>query len=160
MQYENEFLSRSRQIQASPHEVFELLRHPERHHETEPGDWVRAAIDPEPISQVGQIFAVHMYAEGAGGPYIMHNTVTVFEPDQVIAWDPGQPDEQGVVRPGGWRWRYELTPAEGGTTVTLIYDWSAVSAEIRELFGGFPVVDEDFLDRSLAALERAVLSED
>ncbi len=38
----------------------------------------------------------------------------------------------------------------------LTYDWSNTTQEVRDFFGGFPVVEPEFLDDSLASLERAV----
>lgn len=154
--YPDERFSRSRTIPAPASAIFAVLADPSRHQETEPGDWVRTAFDPEPITEVGQIFGMNMYGEGAGGDYQMHNTVTTFDPERSIAWEPGQPDETGTVIPGGWRWRYDLEEVETGTEVRLTYDWSATTQETRDFFGGFPVVGPEFLDESLATLERAV----
>ena len=75
----------TRTIAASPAEIFAVLSDPSRHKDTEPGDWVRDAIDTEPITGTGQIFAVNMFLERLGGPYVMHNLVTVFEQDRTIA---------------------------------------------------------------------------
>lgn len=148
-------LVRSRTIPASPEAVFSVLSDPTQHPDTEPTDWVRAALDPAPITEVGQIFGMEMFHVGAGGRYEIHNRVIAFEPGRTIAWQPGQfeGDNWGS---GGWRWRYDLTPADDGTEVTLTYDWSQVSPETREQFGGFPVVPAEFLDESLAALDRHV----
>ena len=51
----------TRTISASPAQVFAVLADPARHCDTEPGDWVRDAIDPEPITGTGQIFAVNVF---------------------------------------------------------------------------------------------------
>ncbi len=87
----DERFSRTRTIPASASAIFAVLADPSRHRETEPGDWVRTAIDPEPLTEVGQIFGMNMHAEGTGDDYRMHSTVTVFDPDRAIAWDPGSP---------------------------------------------------------------------
>lgn len=157
--YPGDQISRSRTIAVPPSEIFTLLSDPTRHQETEPGDWVRSAIDPEPITTIGQVFGMNMYAELAGGDYQMHNTVTTIDPGRAIAWDPGQLDETGAAVPGGWRWRYDLAEVDGGTEVTLTYDWAQASQETREFFGGFPAFPPEFLERSLESLERAVTSE-
>ena len=65
----------TRTIPASPAAVFAVLADPTRHKDTEPGDWVRDAIDTEPITASGQMFAVNMFLEQAGGHYVMHNLV-------------------------------------------------------------------------------------
>ena len=70
---------RSRTIHATASEIFALLADPARHHETEAGDWVRDAIDPEPITGVGEIFTVNMYLEPFGGDYVMNGSVELLE---------------------------------------------------------------------------------
>lgn len=147
---------RTRTIDAQPATVFALLSDPARHHETEPGDWVRGAIEPKPITEVGQVFGMQMYATGAGGEYVMHNRVTAFDQDRTIGWEPGQYDESGTLGTGGWWWRYDLAAQDQRTAVTLTYDWSAVPQQLREQLGGFPVFTPEFLDESLAALDRAI----
>lgn len=119
---------------------------------------MRSAIEPEPITGTGQIFAMNMHFDQPGGDYRIDNTVTIFERDQAIGWDPGQIDETGTVVPGGWRWRYDLDETEDHTTVTLTYDWSDTTEQVRELFGGFPVVGPEYLERSLQSLEQAAAS--
>src|SRR5699024_5103079 len=59
----------ARTIAAAPPEVFALLTDPARHHETEPTDWVRGALepDPAPVTEVGQVFGIEMFHENAGG---------------------------------------------------------------------------------------------
>lgn len=154
--YPNEHIVRTRTIDASSDAIFAVLADPTRHRDTEPTDWVRDAIDAQPITATGQIFSMNMHFDDENGDYRIDNTVTTFEPDHAIAWDPGQADEDGHVEPGGWRWRYDLEGTESGTEVTLTYDWSRTTQEIREAFGGFPVVSPEYLDRSLQALEQAV----
>ena len=60
--------------------------------------------------------------------------------------------------PGGWFWRYDLTPNGDRTDVTLTYDWSATPQDFRDQVGGMPVFPEDYLAASLATLERSVTS--
>jgi len=81
--------------------------------------------------------------------------VTEFEEDRTIAWMPGQLDEAGRHGPGGWWWRYDLTPNGANTDVTLTYDWSGTSQEFRDAVG-VPVFGEDFIEASLATLDRTV----
>jgi hypothetical protein len=145
----------TRTIPASPAAVFAVLADPTRHKDTEPGDWVRDAIDTEPITASGQMFAVNMFLEQAGGHYVMHNLVTEFEKDRTIGWLPGQFDESGRHSPGGWFWRYDLAPNGAHTDVTLTYDWSGTTQQFRDQVG-VPVFGEQFIDESLAALARAV----
>ncbi|MDT5212515.1 MAG: hypothetical protein QOK18_754 [Mycobacterium sp.] len=145
----------TRTIAATPAEIFAVLADPTRHKDTEPGDWVRDAVDPDPITGAGQMFAMNMYLEQIGGDYVMHNLVTDFEPNRTIAWLPGQLDESGQHEPGGWTWRYDLAPSGSSTDVRLTYDWSGTVQAFRDTIG-VPVFDADFIEASLATLDRTV----
>ena len=148
----------TRTIAATPAEIFAVLSDPSRHKDTEPGDWVRDAIDTEPIIRTGQIFAMNMFLERIGGPYVVHNLVTVFDRDRAIGWAPGVLEDAGDHRPGGWTWRYDLVPNGAGTDVTLTYDWSATPQKFRDEVGNPPPFEKQFLEDSLAALDRTVTS--
>ena len=147
-----ESISARRTVDAPADRIFALLAEPAKHQEIEPTDWVRDAVDPKPLTAVGDVFAMNMFHVGQGGDYRMHNQVTVFDRDHAIAWTPGQADKSGTVRYGGWQWRYDLEPTDAGSTdVTLEYDWSGATKEVRE-FVQFPAVHEDYLAKSLAQL--------
>lgn len=146
----------SHRIDAPAGKVFALLADPTRHHETEPSDWVRNAIDTEPITAVGQVFGMNMYLDAIGGAYTMHNRVIALEPDRVIAWAPGQYTDDGRLEPGGWTWRYDLVPDGDGTDVTLTYDWSETPQSFRDSVSKMPPFTASFLDKSLASLAGAV----
>ena len=146
----------TRTIAAPPATVFALLADPTRHQDTEPNDWVLDAVDTTPITEAGQMFAVNMYMDKAGGHYVMHNLVTEFVPERTIAWLPGQLTEAGDHDPGGWVWRYDLAPSGAGTDVTITYDWSGTPQQLRDEIGGLPPFPESFLGQSLDALERAL----
>ena len=126
--------------------IFAVLANPSRHKDTEPSDWVRDAVDDNPITSTGQIFAMNMYLDKAGGDYITYNLVTEFEPDRTIAWKTGSLDESGQHNPGGWFWRYDLAPNGADTDVTLTYDWTDTSQEFRDQVGGMPLFGEDFIE--------------
>ena len=146
----------TRTIDATPPEIFAILSDPSRHQDTEPTDWVRDAIDTEPITCTGQIFAMNMFLIQAGGPYVTHNLVTTFEQDRAIAWSPGLLDGGGNHRPGGWTWRYDLTPNGASTDVTLTYDWSGTPQSFRDEVGVMPPFGVQFIEDSLDALGRCV----
>lgn len=146
----------TRTISAAPTAIFAILADPARHCDTEPTDWVRDAVTPEPITGVGQIFTMNMYLEAAGGDYVTHNLVTEFDKDHVITWMPGRLDDAGNHAAGGWFWRYELHPNGNHTDVTLTYDWTDTPQEFREQIGGMPPFAEDYLSSSLANVERSV----
>ncbi|MDR3661110.1 MAG: ATPase [Mycobacterium sp.] len=146
----------TRTIAATPAAVFALLANPARHKETEPGDWVRDAVDSTPITGAGQIFAMNMYFDRAGGDYVTQNLVTDFEQDKTIGWSTGSLTESGEHNPGGWWWRYDLAPNGTDTDVTLTYDWTGTPQAVRDQVGGMPPFDVTFIEQSLAALDRAV----
>lgn len=143
-------------IAARPDEIFAVLADPTRHHDTEPGDWVRDAKDAAPITGTGQIFAMNMFLTQAGGDYITYNLVNVFDKDRAIGWMPSQLDDAGNHAPDGWSWRYDLAPHADRTDVTLTYDWSGTSQDFRERVGAMPIFPEDYLAASLATLERHI----
>lgn len=146
----------TRTIAAAPAEIFAVLADPSRHQDTEPTDWVRDPVDPAPITGAGQMFAMNMYLTRAGGDYVTHNLVNVFDENRVIGWMPGVLDDAGNHVPGGWFWRYDLAPNDHRTDVTLTYDWSGTPQHFRERVGEMPIFTEDYLVASLAALERWV----
>ncbi|MFC7465567.1 SRPBCC family protein [Brachybacterium sp. GCM10030252] len=147
-----------RVVKAPPGEVFALLTDPSRHHETEPTDWVRGALDgaPERLTAAGQVFGIEMFHVNAGGRYEMHNLVTLLEPERAIAWEPSQYGADGTLQGGGWIWRYDLEPVAEGTRVSLTYDWSATPPEVAAAIGGMPAVGPDHLEASLASLAETV----
>ena len=146
----------TRTIAAPPAAVFAVLANPARHKDTEPGDWVRDAVDTAPITSTGQVFAMNMYLDQAGGDYVTYNRVTEFEPDTTVGWSTGSLDESGEHVPGGWWWRYDLAPNGDGTDVTLTYDWAGTPQAFRDQIGGMPPFPIGFIEESLAALDRAV----
>jgi Polyketide cyclase / dehydrase and lipid transport len=143
----------TRTIPVAPAQVFAVLADPVRHHDTEPGDWVRESKDTTRITGAGQIFGMNMYLDQAGGHYVTENLVNVFEKDRAIGWMPGVIDDKGNHQPGGWSWRYDLSPNGDGTDVTLTYDWSGTPQAFRDQVGGMPPFPEDYIAASLATLE-------
>jgi hypothetical protein len=148
----------TRTIDASPAQIFAILASPASHQNTEPTDWVRDAVETAPITAAGQVFAMNMFLERAGGHYVVHNVVNVFDHDRAIGWMPGRLDDAGNHDPGGWFWRYDLVPNGEGTDVTLTYDWSGTPQDFRDEVGGMPIFGEDYLGASLATLEGTVTS--
>jgi hypothetical protein len=146
----------TRTIAAGPEQIFTVLADPSRHCNTEPTDWVRDAVDTAPITGTGQMFAMNMYLTRAGGDYVTYNLVNVFDKDRAIGWMPGVLDDAGNHSPGGWSWRYDLTPNGDGTDVTLTYDWSGTPQAFRDRVGEMPIFAEDYLAASLTTLERTV----
>ena len=133
--------------------VFAVLADPAAHAAIDGTGWVKAAGDPAPLTEVGQIFGMDMYHEGhPDGDYKVVNKVEVLDPPNAIAWRTGYRDDDGELKFGGWIWRYDLVPlGPSGCEVTHTYDWSAVPASAREYIT-FPPFGPDHLANSLGHL--------
>lgn len=140
-------------VDAPPRAVFTVLADPNTHKDIDGTGWLREALDPEPLTEVGQIFRIAMYHDNHPDKhYEMANKVIALDPDRVIAWEPGSEAEDGSLQFGGWTWRYDLRSAGGNRTeVTLTYDWSNVPAEMRGPIP-FPPFPVSHLENSLAHL--------
>ncbi len=144
-------------INAPGEAIFAVLVDPANHAAIDGTGWVGDALDSNPLTAAGQIFRMSMYHPNhPDGNYQMANRVRVFDPPRTIAWEPGNEAADGTVTFPGWIWRYDLTLASPtSTTVTLSYDWSAVSDPIREHIG-FPPFPPEHLGNSLAHLAELV----
>jgi hypothetical protein len=82
-----------------------------------------------------------------GVPYVIVNRVVEFEADRLIAWRHFTAN----------RWRYELTPADGGTAVTETFDMSradpVTDAVVR--WAKFPERNRQGITETLARLKQA-----
>lgn len=161
----NDVVSATRIINAPVEAIFAALADPATHAAIDGTGWVRESLDSESLAGVGQIFRMAMYHAGnpdhPDGKYEMANRVEVFDPPHAISWKPGREAGDGTLSFGGWEWRYDLTPdGPSITTVTLSYDWSAISDPIREHFSrqgtGFPPFPPEHLSNSLAHLAELV----
>ena len=144
-------------INAPAEAIFAILADPALHARIDGTGWVRETLDSTPLTAPGQIFRMSMYHPNhPDGSYQMNNRVQVFDPPRAVSWEPGYEDDDGKLRFGGWTWGYELAPAgPSSTSVTLIYDWSAVPDAVREHIG-FPPFPADHLSNSLAHLAELV----
>jgi hypothetical protein len=140
-------------VSASAEAIFAVLADPGTHPAIDGTGWVRAPLDSEPLTGPGQQFRMAMYHPNhPDGHYEMLNLVEVFEPQRAISWRPGYDAGDGIVRYGGWTWRYDLAPVgPDRTEVTLTYDWTDVSEESRRS-GRFPPFPPDHLHNSLQHL--------
>ena len=128
-----------RVIDASPASVFTALANPEVQAAVDGSEMLRGAVDPIPLSAVGDTFAMNMYQPQLG-EYVMENTVFVFEQDRRIGWIPRR---QGM-EPRGTRWSWELDDlSEDRTALTQVYDWSRVTDPEFRAAAGFPRVTEE-----------------
>jgi uncharacterized protein YndB with AHSA1/START domain len=153
----DETVSATTIINAPVEAIFAVLADPARHAAIDGTGWVCESLDSQLLTAAGQVFRMAMYHAGhPDGSYQMANRVQVFDPPRAISWLPGQDSGDGGLRFGGWVWRYDLAPAApSGTTVTLSYDWSAVSDFLRQHIG-FPPFPPDHLANSLAHLAELV----
>ena len=105
---ETRSVSASVTVSASPAEVFDLLRRPERHGEFDGSGTVKSVVNGPEVLEEGSTFTMSMHM---GLPYRIRNRVVEFEADRRIAWRHF----------GRHRWRYELEEVE----VTETFDYSA-----------------------------------
>jgi hypothetical protein len=135
--------------------IFTVLTEPARHCLVDGTGMVGAPEAPDRLAETGQVFTMNMtYRSGERVvDYQTDNLVTEFDAPRLVEWAPGPSGGE----PLGWRWRYELEPVDGGTNVTLTYDWSRTPQENIERFG-VPLVDEDGLRSSLTKLAEAAQS--
>ena len=142
----------SRFIPADAPTIFAIVSSPSGHVAIDASgmlqDWTG-----EPAKAVGDEFVIHMDREALGdlpmGKYDATVTITAFEPDRFITWEVSGPGFPSI----GHYYGYRLEPTEDGTTVTSIYDWSAVADDLKPYW---PVVPLTALKATLGILERTV----
>ncbi len=145
-----ESVSATRTIDAPPGAVFAVLADPGTHASIDGTGWVCESLEHEPLTAVGQIFWMAMYHPNhPDGGYRTANRLDVVDRPKAIGWATGYDPGNGILKFGGWTWRYDLRAAgPGRTDVTLTYDWSAATDEARGLID-FPPFPPDHLSNSL-----------
>ena len=150
-----EVIEVERLIPASAADIFAVLCDPQGHVAIDASGMLQDA-DGDVVTAAGDQFVTHMDRESLNdipdyGTYDVEVTIEEFEVDRLITWSI-----LGRVRPGmGHRYGYRLAPADGGTLVTSIYDWSHASQDWKDA-GIFPVVSETNLRGTLGILDRTV----
>ena len=139
-------ISESITVDAPPSVVFAILADPRQHSRIDgSGSVGRVLAGPQRITAKGQTFVVAMKLFGV--PYVIRNRVVEFEPERRIAWRHFTAN----------RWRYELTPADGGTAVTETFDMSradpVTDAVVR--WAKFPERNQQGITNTLARLKQA-----
>lgn len=118
-------ISASREIDAPPSAIFEVLTDPSLHPVIDGSGSVRQVMwGADRLTGIGDAWWMAMLI---GVPYVIRNVVVEFERDRLIAWR----------HVGRHRWRYELEPLGDGdrTRVTETFDWStALSRRYIEWF--------------------------
>jgi carbon monoxide dehydrogenase subunit G len=151
----SERLETSRLVSAPTSEIFALLCDPQGHVAIDASGMLQDATG-EPVSAVGDSFVVHMDREALGdlpdwGRYDVTVRIEELEPDRLITWSI-----LGRIRPQiGHRYGYRLEPADEGTLVTSVYDWSEARQDFKDN-GVFPVISEANLRATLGILDRTV----
>ena len=135
----NDVESVERFIPAPASAIFDLLADPARHQDIDGSGTVREAKAGSERLKLGATFGMSMKV-GIG--YSMQSTVIEFEEDRRIAWQTRPPSTIGGMIAGGRIWRYELEPADGGTTVRESWDishevqkWMVRSARKKNITG-------------------------
>jgi uncharacterized protein YndB with AHSA1/START domain len=126
-------------VPAPPAAVFELLRRPANHAVLSGDGSVRQAVTGDEVLVDGSTFRMKMKV---GVPYRVSSRVVEFEQDRLIAWSHF----------GGHRWRWELTPVDGGTVVTETFDMSTAKFPPALRLVGYPKRHRDNVQASVANL--------
>ncbi len=147
-------------IKASAEAIFAVLVDPAKHAAIDGTGWVSDSLDGQLLSAPGQIFRMAMYhPHHPNRDYETANRVEVFDAPHAISWKPGYDPGDGVLRFGGWIWRYDLAPLGlSETEVTLSYDWSTVPEDVRRTGPRFPPFAPDHLENSLTHLAQLVVA--
>jgi len=144
----------SRVIPADAPAIFAIVSSPSGHVAIDASGMLQSWTG-EPAKAVGDEFVVHMDREALGdlpmGKYDVTVTITAYEQDRFITWEVSGPGFPSI----GHYYGYRLEPADGGTLVTSIYDWSNVDDKWKGR-GGWPVIPESALKATLGILERTV----
>jgi hypothetical protein len=143
-----------RTIPADAAAIFRTLCDPEGHVAIDASGMLQSASG-QPAGAVGDTFVIHMDREALGdlpmGKYDVIVTITGYEQDRFITWEVSGENSPSF----GHYYGYKLEPAEGGTIVTSIYDWSQIADEMKAT-GIWPVISEPALKATLGILERTV----
>ena len=144
----------ARVVEASPSEVFAVLRDPRGHVAIDSSGMLQSCTG-EPVSAVGDTFVVHMDRESLNdyplGRYDVTVVITRYVEDELIEWTI-----EGAIRPPlRHLYGYRVEPHELGSLVTSYYDWSEIDEAWRGK-GVFPVLPEAALRATLGILARTV----
>ncbi len=150
----SEHIEVQRLIPAGAAEIFQIVSSPKGQVAIDASGMLQDSTG-EPARAVGDTFVIHMDREALGdfdmGKYDVTVTFTAFEQDRFLTWEVSGMNFPSI----GHYYGYRLEPVEGGTMVTSIYDWSAVSDDYKSR-GGWPIVPESALKATLGILERTV----
>ncbi len=143
-----QMVSVTREIEASPEAIFDLLADPSRHGDIDGSGMVLdVRKGPERLS-LGAKFGMDM--KFGPLPYRVSSNVVEFEENRLIAW----------AHFGKHRWRYELEPLDGGkrTRVTETFDWSTSAFPKGIELAGYPKKHPANMEATLVRLAALVES--
>ena len=131
-----------RNLQIGPEKIFDVLADPAKHPIIDGSGSVHEVTSSAPRLALGATFGASMRI---GLPYRVTNTVVEFEEDRQIAWRHFT----------GHRWRYVLTPVDGGTLVREEWDASRLSwpVQLALKLMGFPERNRRGMEETLRRLE-------
>lgn len=133
----------SRTIAADAQSLFDVVADPTLHHVIDGSGSVKGVRGGSRKLQLGDKFSASMRIVV---PYLITNKVVEYAEGRRIAW----------AHIGGWRWRYEFEPVEGGTEVTETFDWSHSKAGAYIRLMGWAEKNRTSMERTLARLEAFV----
>jgi hypothetical protein len=133
-------VSASRVIAADAQTLFDIVADPTLHHVIDGSGSVKGTSGGTRKLALGDKFTTRMRL---GVPYIISNKVVEYTEGRRIAW----------AHLGGWRWRYEFEPVEGGTEVTETFDWSPSKAGAYIDFMKWPEKNRRSIESTLARLD-------
>jgi uncharacterized protein YndB with AHSA1/START domain len=143
-------------VKAPPGAIFALLADAAKHPSFDGSGTVdHAPGEKSQPLELGATFGMSMRGrpESLFLPYCTTNTVVEFEPDRRIAWKTTI-GPLGLV--GGRIWRYELEPADGGTTVRETWDVSQDRQRLMLKMGSMPHQAEDGMRATLQRIAALV----
>lgn len=115
--------SASRNIDARPAEIFELIADPSHQPRWDGNDNLAEAAAGQRIRAAGEVFTMTTTKGNA-----RDNHVVEFDEGLRIAWKPAELGQEPI----GHLWRWELQPLAGSRTrVTHTYDWTQLTDETR-----------------------------
>jgi uncharacterized protein YndB with AHSA1/START domain len=148
-------VSVERVIKAPAAQIFALIADAGKHSSFDGSGTVDHAPQGSQPLQLGSTFGMSMRGrpESLFLPYRTTNTIIEFEPDRRIAWKTTI-GPLGLI--GGRIWRYELSPAEGGTLVRETWDVSQDRQRPMLKIGAMPQQAEDGMRATLERIAALV----
>ncbi len=145
-------VSVERVIKAAPGAIFSLLADAGKHAGFDGSESVNHASQASVPLSLGSKFAMAMRGrkETLFIPYRTTNTVVEYEPDRRIAWKTTALG--GLI--GGRIWRYQLSPADGGTLVRETWDVSQDKQKRMITTGSMPKQAEQGMTATLERIAK------